>query len=78
MEEDFIIKRWGSPESYFEELETFLETHEKADCQTFDSNKNLVGVTYYFGPYLVAKEHIELMERIAEANKPEPGKEGRE
>lgn len=68
MDQDFIIKRWGTPEQYFTELESFVKRHESADCRTMDAKGNLVGVTYYFRPYQVAKEHIDLMEALREAN----------
>ncbi|OQB10413.1 MAG: hypothetical protein BWY21_00334 [Parcubacteria group bacterium ADurb.Bin216] len=75
IEEKFIISRWGTPEEYFKELERFTKEHEKAELRTADGNGNLVSVTYLFKPYLVAKEHIELMEKLREQAKEAEGGE---
>jgi hypothetical protein len=66
--EEQIIKKWGSSELYFRELEEFLKKHSTADTRTVCSEGCLVGVTYYFRPYQVWQDDQLLMEAIREAN----------
>jgi hypothetical protein len=63
-----IIRGWGSDAEYFKEYESFLMQHQNADCQTYDSEKCLLSVTYYFKPYTVWADNQRLMQALREAS----------
>lgn len=67
--ENFIIKKWGTPTAYFQHKQDFLMKHQNADLITYDNDGNLVEVRYFFKPYQVAVESLELVEKLQEINK---------
>lgn len=64
-----IIKLWGTPQSFYNFKKEFLEEHADAHLRTFDSDGDLVSVTYMFSPYQVWLDNESLKEAIREANK---------
>ncbi len=66
--ENDLIRWWGTPEEYYKEKERFLKEHEKADFRTTTKDGLLVSATYYFKPYQVASEQLDLFRMLAEAN----------
>lgn len=66
-----IIERWGSKESFYAELKSFLETHRNLDCVIeYDNELQMpIRAVYTFKPIMVAHEHIALMRAIGDANR---------
>lgn len=67
--EQEIIRLWGDKEHYFKTLEEFYETHRnKADVIEFDNELNMpIRAVYLFAPVKVARENVDLMEKIRQA-----------
>ena len=66
--ENEIIKLWGTPASFHNLKKEFLENHADAQLRTFDSDGDLVSVTYIFPPYQVWVDDRELRRAIKEQN----------
>ena len=66
---DLVIKRWGTQEQFYKELERFHKEHSNATAIRYDNETKLpLEAVYMFTPLQVAVEHLLLMEKIRELN----------
>ena len=68
--EEDMVRAWGTPEQYHQELREFLKKHKNADLRTHTSDTGvLVKVEYLFRPFTVVVDNRRLREQIANASK---------
>lgn len=72
LDEKLMIDRWGNEVAYYRDKALFLKKHMAEGATLITSNEEepvLIGATYYFTPYTVAYEHIQLVKKLGEMAK---------